>query len=307
MKCRNPYLKSGPQGSFLYPCGQCKPCRINRRREWTHRIMLEKNLREDNCFVTLTYEDTHLVMSATGYPTLVPLHLQLWLKRFRVAIAPLKIRFYACGEYGDQTQRPHYHVVIFGMPMCMNGRTIRDARTNRPLWAKCCSQCRLVGETWGMGDVELGEVNVESAQYIAQYTTKKMTKADDPRLYGREPEFARMSLKPGIGADFMWEIASSLLKFDLDETQDDVPSSLRHGKRIMPLGRYLRRKLRVAVGKDENAPESTLAEAQARLQPMREAAFENSTSFKEEVMKAADQAVAQAENREKLWKKRGNL
>lgn len=158
-----------------------------------------------------------------------------------------------------------------------------------------------------MGDVDLGEVNTESAQYVAQYTTKKMTAKEDSRLLGRHPEFARMSLKPGIGADFMPDVASSLLEFNLVEKQGDVPSSLRHGSRIMPLGRYLRRQLRKQVGMDEKAPQSTLDQAKERLQPLREVAFETSQSFKKVVVEAADEKVRQMENRNRIFKKRGSI
>lgn len=307
MKCRNPYLNR--QG-MLFPCGQCMPCRVNRRREWTHRIMLEKNLHPVSCFVTLTYEEKHLPMSASGYPTLSRLHLQLWLKRFRVEIAPLKIRFYACGEYGEKTQRPHYHLALFNFPMCMAGRTIRDVRTNRPMAWKCCSVCQVIYKTWGMGDVDVGELTTESAQYVAQYVTKKMTKPDDERLNGRYPEFSQPSLRGGgIGAGFMKHVAKAICEQEVDlvAEQGDVPSSLRHGKRIMPLGRYLRRRLRKEVGLDEKAPQSTIDEAQARLQDMRDHAFETSQSFKKVVMEAADESVRQMENKQKIFKRRNVL
>lgn len=271
--------------------------------------MLEKNLHAECCFITLTYEDGHLPISATGYPTLVPLHLRHWLGRLRAAIAPLKIRYYAVGEYGDLTFRPHYHAAVFGMPMCLEGRTKKDVRTNRPLAEKCCAVCRLVYQTWGKGDVDLGELNTESAQYVAQYTTKKMTNKNDERLDGRHPEFARMSLKPGIGADFMHEIGSTLLEFDLAEKQGDVPSSLRHGTRIMPLGRYLRGKLRETQGMDKKAPQCTIDEAQQRLQPLREAARASTEtpSFKQQVIKAADESVKQMENKSRIYKRRNVL
>lgn len=85
-----------------------------------------------------------------------------------------------------------------------------------------------------------------------------MTRSDDARLADRHPEFARMSLRPGIGASYMHDLASVVMEFDLADTEGDVPSSLRHGKRLMPLGRYLRRKLRTYVGMEEKAPQHVL-------------------------------------------------
>lgn len=245
MKCRSPFVR----GMQVFPCGQCIPCRINRRRMWTHRIMLEALKHEHSSFVTLTYE-----VPPEG-DTLVPKDLQDWLKRLRKEIEPQRIRYYAVGEYGDNTQRPHYHIALFGYEPCRLGQsTYTRFRKN------CCPQCDRIRDTWGNGLVYVGSLEVSSAQYIAGYVTKKMTSKSDPRLNGRYPEFARMSLKPGIGADAVWDIVSTLRQFDLDRTQVDVPSTLRHGKKLLPLGRYLRRKIRIALGRSPNAPEEALRE-----------------------------------------------
>lgn len=299
MMCRNPFVQNGR----AYGCGQCMPCRVNKRREWSHRIMLEANLHADNTFLTLTYEDTQMPKSATGYPTLDPRDLELWLKRFRKAISPLKLRFYGVGEYGDESQRPHYHVALFGYPSCRRGRTLHGRNGHKV----CCSQCELVYKTWGKGGVDLGSLEPNSAQYLAGYVTKKMTSKTDPRLNGRFPEFARQSRHPGIGADFMHEIASTLLEFNLEDSQTDVPSALRHGSRLMPLGRYLRGKLREAVGKDKKAPQATLDEAKAALQAVQDAAFNNSERFADAIVKAADNKVRQLETRQKIFRQRKSL
>lgn len=309
MLCKKPYLSK--QG-MLFGCGQCIPCRVNRRREWAHRLMLEKKCHADTCFVTLTYADDHLPTSATGYPTLNRSHLQLWLKRFRAEISPLKIRFYACGEYGEKTWRPHYHLALFGFPMCTAGRTIRDVRTNRPKAWQCCVQCETVWRTWGKGDVELGELNEESAQYVAQYVTKKMTHKDDSRLLGRYPEFSQPSLKNGgIGSGFMKTVASAIseMSVDLVAEEGDVPSSLRHGSRIMPLGRYLRRKLREEMGLAPEAPESTLKKKEEEMLGLRVAArnSEDNPSLKGQYLKEMDGKIKQLEFRQRLYKKRDIL
>lgn len=257
MPCENPFM----QGMHAHPCGRCMPCLRQRRRTWTHRIMLESELYSDNAFVTLTYADH----PTDGPPvSLNPKHVQDWLKRLRKA-APSRLRFYLVGEYGDESQRPHYHAALFGFPACCNGRTARDSR-NVPIPDRCCDVCRTLNSTWGFGHIDCGQLATSSAQYIAGYVLKKMTMRQDPRLNGREPEFARMSNRPGIGHDMMYEVASTMMEFNLELTQADVPVSLRHGPKNLPLGRYLRKKLRGMIGRDEKAPHEILRQQAAEVQ-----------------------------------------
>lgn len=220
MLCKKPFNSFG--------CGQCLPCRIKKRREWSHRILLEAMCHENSSFLTLTY-----AKQPQG-ETLVPRDLQLWFKRFRLLLsehARPNIRYFAVGEYGDKSGRPHYHAAIFGA-----------GKEALPLVQQSWSKD---GES--LGHVMLGSLTLASAQYIAGYVTKKMTKADDPRLEGRHPEFARMS--KGIGRDMVPLIAQSLQGVNHDITTiSDVPHILHHGTRGMPLGRYLRRKLVPALG-----------------------------------------------------------
>ena len=166
----------------------------------------------DNAYVTLTYSEENLPvalggkrrgarepssqMSCASSGTLVLEDVQNWMKRLRKAIEPVRIRYYVVGEYGDENHRPHYHAAIFGLPSCQRGTTMRDVR-GRPVWSRCCDQCRLVGDTWGKGDVVLGVLEKDSCQYVCGYVTKKLTSRNDERLFGRYPEFAVMSRRPG--------------------------------------------------------------------------------------------------------------
>lgn len=304
MRCRNPYV----QGVRAFPCGQCMPCRLNRRRVWTHRLLLEQLQHGDSAFVTLTYDDDHLPLGES----LVPKDAQDWLKRFRKDIYPLKVRYYLVGEYGDESFRPHYHVALFGYPTCRFGVS-RYSRSR----LGCCDICDRVRDTWGRGYVSLGILEPNSAQYIAGYVTKKMTSGDDPRLGGRHPEFARMSLRPGLGYDALFELSSEILKLDLVDPQGDVPSALRHGSRLLPLGRYLRRKLRSMVLGNEAAPASTLAELEELVRPLFEAAGAataglkvqgaRATLFKNLLIDSGQQAVASMEARSRIYKKRNSI
>lgn len=259
--------------------------------------MLESNLYKSNAFVTLTYADN-------DQRTLEPKHLTDWLKRFRKATYPNLIRYYACGEYGDETFRPHYHAALFNYPTCRQEKT-----QYRNGLLRCCPECHLVSETWGRGNVMLGTLGTESAQYISGYVTKKMTKKDDPRLEpGMHPEFARMSLRPGIGADFVPEIASTMLEFNLEKRPDDVPSSLAHGKRKLPLGRYLKKRLRQHIGRDVLAPPSSFEEQFKEMQDVyaRSIAAQKTgeeISPKKILIKDGNQKVLQMEAKQRIFKK----
>lgn len=105
----------------------------------------------------------------------------------------------------------------------------------------------------------------------------------------------------------MDEVASELMKYDLEKTLEDVPNSLRHGTRVMPLGRYLTRRLRKLIGRDEKAPQSTLDKAKENLRPLRESAFNNSRSFKDEVVNAGHQARLNMKARSKIRRKKDRL
>lgn len=296
MLCRKPFV----QGMRAYPCGQCMPCRFNRRRMWTHRIMLETQLHPDNAFVTLTYSDTLLPLTPEGRSTLRAKDAQDWLKRLRKKIAPSRIRYYLVGEYGDETNRPHYHAAVFGLPACTAGQSQYNQRG-----LKCCLRCELVRDTWGLGNIYVGNLGTESAQYICGYVTKKMNMRDDPRLDGRDPEFCRMSLRPGIGLNAMHDVASTLLQFNLDTTQADVPSALRHGSRTLPLGHYLKKNLRLMVGKDAKAPQATLDKISLEMRPLLKASQvdADNPSLSSQIVKAGNQKVLNMSARQRLFKK----
>lgn len=297
--CRNPYVKGG----VAFACGQCEPCRHNRRRVWAHRLQLEALCHEVSAFVTVTYRDEALPLTSTELPTLAPEQVQLFLKRLRARVSPARFRFYLVGEYGDTTYRPHYHLILFGFPTCDRGRTFRRGISLEPLWAECCDSCRLVGTSWGLGNVDLGQVTKDSCGYVAGYVMKGMARFDDPRLNGRNPEFCRMSLRPGIGADFSWEFASSAIEFQLDKMLVDVPLSLKSAGQEKPLGRYLRRKFREALGRDGSTPQAIVDAMASELLPLRESAFNSSSSFKKAVIEASDGRFANFEARQRLFRK----
>jgi len=207
----------------------------------------------------------------------MPDHLKNFWKRLRKDQAQYgrRLRYFSCGEYGDESERPHYHAVIFGMPSCYHGRT-RHYRIKAGF--NCCNQCDAVQRQWHYGGTDLGQVERASAAYICGYVTKKLTDRNDYRLGGRHPEFSRMSKQGGgLGIRYIPEVASKLLELPSKvlDAMPDVPTALRHRGKPWPLGRYLTRSLRAQIGRNPDAPQIVLDNNKAQVQLLRQYAEEN--------------------------------
>lgn len=188
------------------PCGQCIGCRLERSRQWAVRCMHEASLYTDNAFITLTYDDEHL----PKWGSLKLEDFQKFMKRLRRHIDGNpnfdRVRFYHCGEYGENTKRPHYHALLFGFDFPdKHGWMYRN---DNPVW-----KSELLGELWPMGLHEIGVLNFDSAAYCARYIMKKVTGFEADRHYevvdpdtgelgSRRPEYTTMSRRPGIGKDW---------------------------------------------------------------------------------------------------------
>jgi len=235
--------------------------------------MLEASLYPGNtAFVTLTYDEDNLPAGGT----LVPKHLTDFLKRIRFAQDKLgrRLRYYAVGEYGDDSERPHYHLALFGIPSCRYIRTRHSQRLHKTkAGIYCCDACSAIQRHWPYGGADVGTLERASASYICGYVTKKLTDTNDFRLGGRHPEFARMSRHGGgLGAGAIPDIADRLLRLPpaFLAAMPDVPRALRHGGKPYPLGRYLTRLLRKQIGRSPDAPEINLDAKKAEVQLLRQ-------------------------------------
>jgi hypothetical protein len=192
------------------PCGQCIGCRLERSRQWAIRCVHEAQLHQKNCFITLTYNDEHLPANRS----LDLRHFQLFMKRFRKVAAKhqAKLRFYHCGEYGEQFGRPHYHACIFGFDFPDKVRWMKN------MSGDVLFRSPMLDELWSdergpIGFASVGEVTFQSAAYVARYIMKKVTGdvADDyyawqdeyGEVHWRKPEYTTMSRGKGIGADWL--------------------------------------------------------------------------------------------------------
>ncbi len=204
--------------AITVPCNHCIGCRTDRLQDWTNRAVLEAQMHDDNCFLTLTYDDNHL---PPGY-SLEPDHLVKFFKRLRIWIARNvqgnpKIKFRACGEYGETTFRPHYHVLLHGwMPPDLQ-QWDQDEKTGHWTFTS-----EILDKIWSHGQTITGSITSESAAYVNGYINKKF-KSDsasdyditDPRTgitYKRHPEFQRTSI--GYGRSYYEKYKSDVYPAD---------------------------------------------------------------------------------------------
>jgi len=187
----------------LMPCRQCIGCRLERSRQWATRLLLEANSHEKACFLTLTYDDDHVPKNGS----LNKDHLSTFFKRLRARMdhyGKEKIKYFACGEYGDQTSRPHYHAIVYG-PFSVYGDD--DERTEEEPSRSGDRQFthRDISAVWEHGLHRFSEFNFETAAYVARYVLKKVSGKDAQAHYGdRIPEFQRGSNGLGKGHAQTW-------------------------------------------------------------------------------------------------------
>lgn len=291
------------RGNIPFGCGQCLPCRINRRRQWMWRQFLESLTHEENAFVTLTYDDQHI--PADG--SLEPAELRLFIRRFRKAARPRKFRYFAVGEYGEQTLRPHYHLSLFGV----SGFTVLDGRIPPRTVAE------ELPRLWTKGFVQCAEFNEVTAQYVAGYVVKKLADRSSNALKGKTPEFARMSTNPGLGVAAMRVIADQLTSNvavqESIERAGDVPRIIKIGRKSVQLPRLLLHKLRKAYGFTDEYIEKIKSDAAYTQTLELSSLFADHASSadyltpKEAYLKSVHQRILNVESRASVWKKKGSI
>lgn len=217
MQCTSP-IKIGrnlsweqyPEG-LQVPCGKCLACRIAKRTEWSVRMLHELEFHEDAIFLTLTYDDENI----PEYQSLKKTDLQKFYKRLRKNISPRKIRHFSCGEYGDQTDRPHYHAIIFGMSL-----NNADKQSVIDSWDKCDWSPIRIKKSFGLAEPD-------SINYVAQYIDKKLSGDLAKQEYtkkNREPVFRLLSL--GIGREYV--------DYYKDKLSENPFITIRGEKRSLP-------------------------------------------------------------------------
>lgn len=268
------YLDNGlPDNCQIIPCGHCVGCKLDHSREWADRMLLELQTAHSAIFVTLTYDPEHVPHSTytdnqglkhSNY-TLRKVDLQDFFKRLRrrfdssgdYDLPQRRIRYYAAGEYGEMTLRPHYHCIIFGLSFDDVQATpaltpLGDPVTNDlgdPYY-----NSRILDAVWSYGLVSCAQMTWRTCAYVARYVTKKWSSGYDSKdrnfnLYNFfcvEPEFSIMSLKPGIGSEYLDYWLSVHPDADAVDilAYSKVSVSDQSGGKSVRIPKYIKRKFR---------------------------------------------------------------
>lgn len=181
----------------VVPCGHCLGCRFEQSRQWMVRNMHESLMHRYAWFVTLTYDAKRLPENGS----LRAEDLKRFFKHLREECG--RFSYYAVGEYGEFSQRPHYHALLFGVEFLDCYPWVNNSGTE--VW-----RSPTLERIWSAGLSELGSVTESSASYVTGYVRKKLRLRDNPNRFLRvdkttgelfevSPEFSRMSLRPAIG------------------------------------------------------------------------------------------------------------
>lgn len=216
-RCITPFYKKDNKNEHIpFPCGKCPPCMKRRTSGWSFRLVKHGEQMKNALFVTLTYDTDYVPITEKGYMTLDKTDLQKFFKRLR-KINNEKISYYAVGEYGSQSFRPHYHIILFNASI----KNVESAWSldNKPL-----------------GHVHFGNVSDASIGYTLKYMSKSkqipLHKNDD-----RKKEFSLMSKK--LGANYLTE---KMIQWHKQNLKERMYVPMKDGRKIaMP--RYYKDKM----------------------------------------------------------------
>lgn len=208
---------------------------------------MESWLHKASVFTTLTYDESHLPENGS----LCKKHPTDWLKRLRKR-SDLKIRYFLCGEYGDQLGRPHYHAVIFGLAPDTSE-----------------SGCQIIADTWPLGFTSTREFTPQRAAYTAHYVTKKIISRAQPDYGdGRLSEYATMSRRPGLGRGAISMIADRLTAATDVTNEVSTKGLIRIDGKQFPMDRYIQDRT-IDELQDRGIPEDEASEIVRGRDPLK--------------------------------------
>lgn len=252
MVLKREYKDIDGRSTNIVPCGNCPACLSTRSNSWAFRLEMEMKRADNARFVTFTYDDKHLPSNMNDQKTLKKEHLQGFFKRIRANSKVPNLKYYACGEYGTSTKRPHYHAIVFNM---------EDKYVLNPMQ---------IQKDWKHGHIKSLDCNLATIHYTTKYINKGKWKPEHDEETGlsdeREPEFAVMS--KGLGNNFL---TKEMVKFMQGTPKNYV---VRSGGQKILLPRYYKERI---YTKEER---KFISEETAKLHEIRELGMFDSSQHK---------------------------
>lgn len=224
--CMNPFTLSEDNGGHQVPCGKCYNCKRRRASTWSSRLMKEYERSESGYFITLTYDTKYIPITSKGFMSLDKKHLQQFFKRLRQWHGKnhISIKYYAVGEYGGKTYRPHYHIILFNANIDFIEKS----------WSDCVNKKQQLFRP--LGQIHYGTLTEASVGYTLKYISKAkripLHNNDD-----RIPEFSLMS--KGLGTNYLTE---KMIQWHKAIPEERIYIKLKDGKKA-PLPRYYKQKI----------------------------------------------------------------
>lgn len=176
------------------PCGKCIACQNNRRSSWVLRNRYQNLHSESSIFVTLTYSDENIPLTKNQEFTLDYEDVKKFMKRLRKKFPDSSLKYFLCGEYGSHTFRPHYHAIIYNLPLLTNGKDFIEYYN------------KIIADTWSLGHVTSSVVTDARIGYITKY----IIKSDEDRKKYQESEIKhpKLLVSRGIGEGLEARVSS---------------------------------------------------------------------------------------------------
>lgn len=208
---KRPVVFSASQGHpdmpVVVPCGKCLGCLMTRAFFWSVRCTCESVDYDESYFLTLTYDKEHLPEGGE----LCRAHVQSFVKRLRYYFKDYKLRIFYCGEYGEKRHRPHYHMIVFGLPL--NKEKVKYFPIDKSKRGNINYACPFLEKVWKLGVVRMGTFSANAASYVAQYTLKKHSPEMRNFLRHRVTQpFIGASNRPGLGYDFFMKYHTDIYR-----------------------------------------------------------------------------------------------
>lgn len=197
MSCSRPYyndkILNFNGDAVPIPCGQCFCCRLDLQKKYCDRMFCAWHSHNVSAFVTFTYDDEHLIIK-DGFcnATLSKNDLHKYLDNIKHQLKNVDFEYFACGEYGDKFNRPHYHVLFFGL----------DYQYHRKFFEK----------TWKKGLVKVLPCTSKAFKYVSKYIVKD-TAFDNAHYYdlGLVPPFRKLSR--GLGSKVFNQYLDDIFRY----------------------------------------------------------------------------------------------